>query len=102
MLAIYGLEYERRDYFKEPFTVGELRELLDEIGMSPSEVLSKRSKGYRDLGLADREFTDEELISLIPDNPTLIRRPILVKDGQAVVGFNKDRIEALIGAQRHD
>ena len=97
MLAEHGVEYERRDYFKEPFTLDELRALFEEIGMTPSDLLSKRSKAYRDLGLADRDISDEELLKLIPENPTLIRRPILVKDGQAVVGFNKDRIEALIG-----
>ncbi len=92
------MEFERRDYFKEPFTTDELRSLVSEIGMTPTELLSKRSKAYKDLGLSDREVSDDELIELIPDNPTLIRRPILVKDGQAVVGFNKDKIEALIGA----
>ena len=96
MLAEHGIEFERRDYFKEPFTVDELRGLFDEIGMRPSELLSKRSKAYKELGLADREVTDAELLELIPENPTLLRRPILVRDGQVVVGFNKEKIEALI------
>lgn len=96
MLADHQVEFERRDYFKEPFTVDELRGLFDEIGMTPTELLSKRSKAYKDLGLADRDIADEELIQLIPDNPTLIRRPIVVNNGEAVVGFNQAKIEALI------
>ena len=96
MLAEHGVDFDRRDYFNEPFTEDELRGLFDEIGMTPTELLSKRSKAYKELGLADREVSDEELIQLIPDNPTLIRRPIVVKDGQAVVGFNQSKIEALI------
>lgn len=96
MLAEHHVEYQRRDFFKEPFSVEELRALFDVIGMRPSDLLSTRSKAYKELGLADREVTDDELLELIPDNPTLIRRPILVKDGQVVVGFNKDKIESLI------
>jgi arsenate reductase (glutaredoxin) len=96
LLADHGIEFERRDYFKEPFSVDELRPLFDEIGMTPTELLSKRSKAYKDLGLAERDVTDDELIQLIPDNPTLIRRPIVVKNGEAVVGFSQAKIEELI------
>jgi arsenate reductase (glutaredoxin) len=96
LLADKGVEFERRDYFKDPFTVDELRALFDEIGMTPTDLLSKRSKAYKDLGLADRDVSDEELLQLIPDNPTLIRRPITVKNGEAVVGFSESKLEALI------
>jgi arsenate reductase (glutaredoxin) len=98
LLAENGVEAERRDYFKDEFTRDELRALLDEIGMKPSEVLSKRSKAYRDLGLADREVSGDELLDLMVSNPTLLRRPIIVKDGQAVVGYKSKEIESLINA----
>jgi Spx/MgsR family transcriptional regulator len=96
LLAEHDVEYERRDYFNDEFTVDELRALLDEIGMKPSEILSRRSRAYKDVGLEDRDLTEEELLMLMPENPTLLRRPIIVKDGRAVIGFNKDRIESLI------
>jgi arsenate reductase (glutaredoxin) len=96
LLAEQGVEFERRDYFKDEFTVEELRTLLDEIGMKPSDVLSKRSKAYKDLGLADRDVTEDELLALMPQNQTLLRRPIIVNEGKAVVGYKKDEIESLI------
>jgi arsenate reductase (glutaredoxin) len=96
LLAEHGVEFERRDYFKDEFTVEELRTLLDEIGMKPSDVLSKRSKAYKDLGLADRDVTEDELLALMPQNQTLLRRPIIVNEGKAVVGYKKDEIESLI------
>lgn len=96
MLADHGIDPERRDYFKEEFTVDELRTLLDEIGLKPSDVLSKRSKAYRDLGLADKEISEDELLTLMTEHPTLLRRPIVVKDGRAVVGFKQGEIEELI------
>lgn len=96
MLADHGIDYERRDYFKDEFTVEELRTLLDEIGLRPSDVLSKRSRAYKELNLAEREVSEDELLKLMTQHPTLLRRPIVVKDGQAVVGFNKEKIETLI------
>jgi arsenate reductase (glutaredoxin) len=96
LLAEHCVEFERRDYFKDEFTVDELRALLDEIGMKPSEILSKRSKAYKDLGLADRDVTEDELLALMPQHPTLLRRPIIVNEGKVVVGFKRDEIESLI------
>jgi arsenate reductase (glutaredoxin) len=96
LLAERGVEAERRDYFKDEFTIEELRALLEEIGMKPSEVLSKRSKAYRELGLADRDVSEDELLELMASNLTLLRRPIVVKDGEAVIGFNENEIESLI------
>lgn len=96
MLADRDVEFDRIDYFKEPFTVNELRGLFDEIGVEPSEVVSKRSKAWKTLGLADRDVTEDELLELMIEHPTLLRRPLIVKDGRAVVGFNQEQIEALI------
>jgi arsenate reductase (glutaredoxin) len=96
LLAEHGVDFERRDYFSDSFSVDELRSLLDEIGMQPSELLSRRSKAYKDLGLADREITEQELLVLMTEHPTLLRRPIVVARGESVVGFNKSQIEELI------
>jgi arsenate reductase (glutaredoxin) len=59
-------------------------------------VLSKRSKAYKDLGLDECDVSDEELLGLMIEHPTLLRRPIVVRDGQVVIGFNRARIEELI------
>jgi arsenate reductase (glutaredoxin) len=98
VLAEHGVDYERRDYFGEPLTADELRMLFDEVGLKPSEVLSTRSRSYKELGLVDRKVSEAELLDLMVEHPTLLRRPIVVKGGQAVIGFNKDRIEELISS----
>ena len=98
MLAEHDVEHERRDYFGDPFTADELRTLLSSIGVQPSEIVSKRSRAYRELGLGDREVSEDELLNLMIEHPTLLRRPIVVKGNEAVIGFNKSKIEALIGA----
>ncbi|MSQ08802.1 MAG: hypothetical protein EXR57_00255 [Dehalococcoidia bacterium] len=40
-------------------------------------------------GLRDRrgEISDEELIQLMAEQPRLIRRPILVRDGTLIFGY---------------
>ena len=66
--------------------------------MKPSEVLSKRSTAYKTLGLAGRTLPDDELLDLMVQEPTLLRRPLIVNpDGQSVVGFNVSDMQRLIG-----
>ncbi len=42
-------------------------------------------------GLKDRrgEILDEELVRLMAEEPRLIRRPMLIKDGKVVFGYRQ-------------
>jgi Spx/MgsR family transcriptional regulator len=87
----------RRDIFKERLTAGEISTLFARLGLTPTEMLSRRSRPYAELGLADRELEDDEIVALMSQHPALIRRPLIAKDGKAVVGFNRTKISELIG-----
>ena len=58
------------------------------------DLLSKRSIRFRELGLAGRTFTDDELLHLLASEPKLLRRPILVDGERAVVGASQADLEA--------
>ena len=88
----------RRDYFKKHFTVEELRALLNEIGLTPRDVLSRRSRSYK-MHVGDQldSLTDDDLLQLMVEDPTLLRRPLAVRDGRAVVGFDRAGLTELAG-----
>jgi Spx/MgsR family transcriptional regulator len=88
--------FTRRDFFKERFTAQELRNLLAAGGLTPHDVLSRRSRGYKELveGRED-ELTDEQLLALMAQEPTLLRRPLAIRDGKIVVGFDRDELVTL-------
>lgn len=90
------MDYERRDYFRTRFTREELARLLQSVGLRPSDVVSKRSAAYRQLGLANKEVSDDELLDLMIDEPTLLRRPILVDGNNAIVGLDREGIATLL------
>lgn len=50
------------------------------------------------MGLADRELGENELLDLMIQEPTLLRRPLVVSPGGVAVGFNQKRLEELAGA----
>ena len=99
VLKSSGVGYERRDIFRNQLTVEELKGLFSEIKLRPSEVLSRRSIPYRELGLASRETSEDKLIDLMSRYPGLLRRPIIVAPGSVQIGFKRSSLESL--AQNH-
>lgn len=71
-----------------------MRGLLASAGLTPREVLSKRARTYHEL-LGDRDLSDDELLALMVQEPTLLRRPLAIKGGQATVGFDRAGLAAL-------
>lgn len=63
--------------------------------MKPSEVLSKRSRAYRDLELASKHLSEDELLELMVAYPTLLRRPLVIGAEGATVGFNQKRLQEI-------
>ncbi|GBD16378.1 Arsenate reductase [bacterium HR26] len=73
--------------------------MLRRTGLSPRDLLSTRSRAYQTLGLAERELSDDELIDLMVQEPTLLRRPIVIIDGQVVIGSDRKRLAAALAGE---
>lgn len=78
-----------------------MRDLLAGLDLTPRDVLSRRSRAFKSL-IGDREasLTDDELLALMVQEPTLLRRPLAARAGQAVIGFDRAGLGALAGASR--
>lgn len=96
LLGDLKIEIDRRDYFKQRFSKAELKALLGRIGLTAHDVLSTRSRPYKALDLASKTLSEDELLDLMLKYPQLLRRPIVVRDNQATIGFNRDAITALV------
>ena len=87
LLVQNGLSVSERDYFKEPFTEGELRELIDEVGEpGVSAMFASRSPSLKKMGLDPAELSDERKVSLMLEEPRLVRRPIVRLDDRLIIG----------------
>ena len=74
-----------------------LRELLSKMGIAPRELLRTSEAIYRELELAKRALSDDEIISLMVKHPDLIQRPIVERGSRAVLGRPVENIRAVIG-----
>lgn len=98
VLDEHGVEYEPREYFKQPFTRNELTAVLKRAAMRPAELVSTRSTVWRNAKMAEQDLSEDDLLERMLEEPRLVRRPILVSDEGVEVGFNRVRYEELAQA----
>ncbi len=66
------------EYLKDPPTRERLVELLKAMGISARDLLRQKGTPYEALGLAEANWTDDELIGFMLEDPILLTRPIVV------------------------
>ena len=94
LLSQADVTMTERDFFAEPFTEDGLRSLL---GANPArDAFAARSPTVKKLGLDLDALSDDELLKLMIEEPRLIRRPIVVIDGQLIPGANEKRLTGLL------
>ena len=85
LLTERGVDFETVNYHVDPLPEAKIRELIAKTGGSAHDVLRKREPIYEELGLGDREVSDDELISLMVQHPQLLQRPIVERGDRAVL-----------------
>ncbi len=91
-----GQPFKAVNYYEQPFTKGQLKSLLKKAGLSPKDVLRTKEDIYKELGLAKKSLSDEELLDLMVKHPDLIQRPIVEKGEQAMLARPAESLETLL------
>jgi len=96
LLKDNNIEPEVVKYLESPPDREELERILDLLGLEPRELMRRREKEYKELGLDDPELSRDQLIEAMVEHPRLIERPIVVKDGRAVIGRPPEKVLELL------
>ncbi|SOC81167.1 arsenate reductase [Salinimicrobium sediminis] len=95
VLEASGKDFKVREYLKDPLSEDELTSLLQKLNMSPIELVRTEEKIWKE-EYRDRDLSDKELIRVMVENPKLIQRPVVEKEGAAIVGRPSSNIERLL------
>src|SRR5438046_1712988 len=96
LLRESGVDFDKVNYYLEPLSKAKLSELIRKMGIQPRELLRTSEPIYRELGLGEGEFTDEQIVSLMVKHPDLIQRPIVERGNRAVLGRPVDNVKQLL------
>ena len=89
-----GAEIESRDLDKTPLSVEEIEALIGERDYKL--FLNTRNELYREKKMAEKPPSRREAITLMSKNPNLIKRPILLRGGQLLLGFDEAAYRKLV------
>ena len=82
-----GAEIESRDVDKTPLSLEEIAALIGDRDYKL--FLNTRNELYREKKMAEKPPSRREAIALMAKNPNLIKRPILLRGGQLLLGFDE-------------
>ncbi len=98
----HNIPFKEKNIFTEKLTVEDLRRILKNTENGFEDIISTRSKIFTEKNLDLDSMHTKELEQLIIDNPSLLRRPIIVDEDRLQVGYNDDDIRVFIPAELRD
>lgn len=90
-----GIDFQKVNYYIEPFTKSKLKSLLAKMKMKPSELLRKNDDAYKNLKSKIEKLSEVEILDLMVKNPNLVQRPIVEKGDIAILARPPERIRGL-------
>ncbi|MDR2976496.1 MAG: Spx/MgsR family RNA polymerase-binding regulatory protein [Streptococcaceae bacterium] len=95
-LRAHELEYKEINLLTDDIKREDLLKILSLTDDGTEEIISKRSKAYARLDMNFDNVSVNSLISLIYENRTLLRRPLIFDETRLQVGFNEDDIRKFL------
>ena len=72
------------NYIRNPFRREKFLEIIELLQIAPIELVRTNESIWKE-NYKGRKLSDEEIIEAMLEHPKLIQRPIVVKDGKAVI-----------------
>lgn len=93
-----NVEFEERHIVEENPTKEELLQWMDMSGLEPKKFFNTSGVLYREMNLKDKvkNITKEEAVEILSTNGMLVKRPILIKGSEVLVGFKEEAYKEII------
>jgi len=90
-----GIEPEIVEYLDQVPTKGEIKKILDKLGLKAEDLVRKNEALYKQK-FKNQDFSEEEWVRILSDNPRLIERPILINDDRAALGRPPENVLSIL------
>lgn len=96
------LEYVEKNIQSTLLNKEEIKYLLQRCPNGTEDIISTRSKAFKQLDENMDDLSINDLVDFIQENPTVLKRPIIMDNSSFVVGFDNDEITAFVPSElRH-
>jgi len=93
-LANREIEFQFHDYRKQGLDIELLNAWVDDLGWEA--LVNRRGTTWRQLAAEVRDALDtKSAIEIMLDKPAIIKRPLLVTNGQRYLGFSEEQYSSI-------
>ena len=93
-----GIEYNYRPFKEENPSYEELNNWLPKSGLPINKFFNTSGLLYKSNNMKDKVKTlsEEELLNILASDGLMVKRPILLKDNQVLVGFKEEEWNSVL------
>ena len=95
-LIDHDLKFLEKNIFHTFLNESEIKHLLMRSENGTEDIISKRSKVIQESNVDIDELSMNELIKFIQENPSVLKRPIVLNEKTFLVGYDEEEIGAFI------
>jgi len=90
-----NLPFIEKNIFKVLLNENEIKYLISRTGENGTdEIISKKSKIFKEGKYNLDDMTISELCTFVKNNPSILKRPIIIDEKNMLVGYDSDEIDA--------
>lgn len=90
------LKYQEVNIFNTKLTKADIIRILDKTENGFDDIISTRSKIISENNIDINSMKTYELLEFIIENPSILRRPIIVDDKRLQIGYNDEEIRTFL------
>ncbi|GAA0364965.1 transcriptional regulator SpxA [Alkalibacterium iburiense] len=95
-LEEYNIAYTEQNMAHRPLEEKDIKAIMRLTENGTEDIISKQSKAFKELDVDLDDLSLSEMFELIQNNPTLIRRPIIMDEKRLQIGYNEDEIRQFV------
>ena len=95
-LSDFGIDYVEKNIFVSKLSNEELKAILEKTEHGFEDIISTRSKVFKEKAVDIEDMSINELLKFIEENPSVLKRPIIIDDRRLQIGYNDEEIRVFI------
>ena len=92
----HHIEYKEKNIFNIQLSREDILMMLKNTENGFEDIISTRSKIFQDMNIDIEEMSMNDLVEFIIENPSVLRRPIIIENNKMQGGYNEDEIRTFI------
>ena len=98
-LQEHNIPFKEKNIFSTLLKEDEIKNLLMRSENGSEDIISKRSKVILENKIDVETMSTSELIRFVQQNPSVLKRPIMIDERRFVVGYDDDEITTFIPSE---